>query len=79
MITEAAYDGVQDKNRLGGYLPSECTTPIACTNAIVPAPDSRVLLLSSIPESTYINANYIKVWNVDLRPVHICYATVLGL
>ena len=46
---------------------------------LVPAPDSRVLLLSSIPESTYINANYIKVWKVDLRPVHICYATVLGL
>ncbi|XP_065911368.1 uncharacterized protein [Dysidea avara] len=45
IITEAAYVGIQAKNRLGGYLPT---------------PDSRVVLLSSVPESTYINANYIE-------------------
>ena len=28
------------------------------------APDSRVLLSSSFPESTYINANYVKVWKM---------------
>jgi len=28
---------------------------------LIVAPDSRVLLSSSFPESTYINANYVKV------------------
>ena len=35
------------------------------------APDSRVLLSSSFPQSTYINANYIKVWKA-LYCVCIC-------
>ncbi|XP_065911365.1 uncharacterized protein [Dysidea avara] len=45
IITETVYVGIQDKNRVDGYLPT---------------PDSRVLLSSSFPQSTYINANYVK-------------------
>ncbi|XP_065894158.1 mucin-2-like isoform X2 [Dysidea avara] len=45
IITETVYVGIQDKNRVDGYLPT---------------PDSRILLSASFPESTYINANYIK-------------------
>jgi len=28
---------------------------------LYPATDSRIVLISSVPEATYINANYIKV------------------
>ena len=70
IITEEVYDGLQDKNRLEDYLPSKLISPVivhACTN-IFAAPKSRVLLSSSFPAFTYINANYIKVW----EPYKLC-------
>jgi len=69
IVTEAAYAGMQNKNRMESYVPSKLMlvfvtsvcTMCACTCL---AAHSRVLLLSSLPESTYINANYIKVRKV---------------
>ena len=70
IITERVYAGIQDKNRLEGYLPSKiiiCSCFIqayAYQTTFCTDPDSRVLLSSSFPESTYINANYVKVRKV---------------